>query len=521
MGNNNIFDDKAISAIINNISVRQQVAKESHYIFFNIYFPDYIKFPFAEFQKDIFKITEDKSNKLACVVAFRNSGKSTLVSTSYTLWSILGIQQKKFVVIVCQTQAQARQQMANIKYALENNSLLRNDLGPFQQDNGSEEWSISSLVFQNTGARITVASTEQSIRGIRHRQHRPDLVILDDIENVSSTRNIENRNKLFEWFTREIAPLGDMGTRIMIVGNLVHEDSLLMRIKNKIESKELKGIYRSFPLIEQNGTCLWPEKFDTPEKIENLRQSVVSQLAWEQEYLLRPVSENDKIVDTKWIKKYKDLPENNPEMKDEWELSFACTAVDPAFTQKETSDYSATVSGLVYVSKKTDHTRIYILPWITKAKLTEEGLIKRVKDLINVVGINDHRVFVEGGGAQILVTQHMQDAGLNATDIPTRGLNKAERLYPAAGHVERGNVWFPERGTDRDDLIKDITDFPAGASDDLVDAFSMLVNKGLEMRKTPGIISYYKNLSEEAKKNPPLEKEGGYTLDDIRRIYGL
>jgi len=93
-------DMDILSAIVKDRAVRQAVARQSHLMFFSLYFPHYVKYPTAEFQKDIFRLTEDSSNKLACIVSFRGSAKSTLVTLSYALWSILGTQQKKFVLII-------------------------------------------------------------------------------------------------------------------------------------------------------------------------------------------------------------------------------------------------------------------------------------------------------------------------------------------------------------------------------------------------------------------------------------
>ena len=181
--------------IVEDQSIRRGITRQSHLMFFLTYFHHYVKYPLAEFQKDIFRITEDQSNKLACIVSFRGSAKSTIVTFSYSLWAILGVQQKKFVLIICQTQAQARQQMANIKFEVESNPLLKSDLGPFIEDPTSGEWSMSSLVFQNTGARIMIASIDQSVRGFKHHQYRPDLLILDDIEDLNSSRTFGGRQK--------------------------------------------------------------------------------------------------------------------------------------------------------------------------------------------------------------------------------------------------------------------------------------------------------------------------------------
>src|ERR1700693_4146461 len=125
-------DENVFEKVTKDRLVRQAIARESHLMFFHLYFPHYVRYPIAEFQKDIFRITEDMSNRLACIVAFRGSGKSTLITLSYALLAILGVQKKKCVLIICQTQAQAKQHMANLRRELENNPLLKSDLGPFR-----------------------------------------------------------------------------------------------------------------------------------------------------------------------------------------------------------------------------------------------------------------------------------------------------------------------------------------------------------------------------------------------------
>ncbi|MCC6520578.1 hypothetical protein IT403_01145, partial [Candidatus Nomurabacteria bacterium] len=84
--------------------------------------------------------------------------------------------------------------------------MLKKDLGPFQEE--SDEWGSYSLVFNKSGARITVASTEQSIRGSRHNEHRPDLIICDDVEDVQSTKTREGRDKTYQWLYGEVIPAG-------------------------------------------------------------------------------------------------------------------------------------------------------------------------------------------------------------------------------------------------------------------------------------------------------------------------
>ena len=89
-----------INKIKSDRSIRRMLAKKNHYWFFSIYLSHYIQHPFAPFHHQMFDITEDPNLTLAILVAFRGSGKSTLMTLSYPIWSVIGTQGKKFVLIV-------------------------------------------------------------------------------------------------------------------------------------------------------------------------------------------------------------------------------------------------------------------------------------------------------------------------------------------------------------------------------------------------------------------------------------
>ena len=453
-----------LDAIIKDRLVRLSVTRDSHLLFFNIYFSHYVKYEIAEFQKDIFRITEDKSNKLACIVAFRGSGKSTLVTFSYSLWSILGNQQKKFVLIVCQTQAQAKQHMTNLRYELEHNKLLRSDLGPFQEETGGE-WAMSSLVFSNTKARITIASIEQSIRGIRHYENRPDLIILDDVEDLNSTKTLEGRNKIFEWFTREIVPLGDIGTRIIIVGNLLHEDSLMMRLRVRIDDGSLDGIFKWYPLLDDKGKCLWPGKFDTQEKIDDLRRSVANELAWQQEYLLNIISDSTRVIFPEWIHYYDSIPRGD--------VYGIFVGVDLAISLKETADYTAIVSGVLTKENKSKDIKLYIFPNSINKRMTYPETIQTIKSLAGTLKYEvTPKIAIESNGFQQIFVDQLGSSGLNVEGIRNT-TDKRSRLAMTSHYVQNGTILFPKQGAE--DLITQLTGFGIEHHDDLSDAFALVV----------------------------------------------
>ncbi|MFH2231695.1 MAG: phage terminase large subunit [Patescibacteria group bacterium] len=473
--NQNPNSDELFDAITKDPAVRRAVTRESHAMFFPIYLRHYIGYPMAEFQKGIIRTTEDQSNPLACIVAFRGSAKSTLITLSYSIWAVLGVQAKKFVLIVCQTQAQARQHMMNLRRELEQNALLKSDLGPFKEEFGSGEWAMSSLVFKNTGARIMVASIDQSIRGVRHYQYRPDLIILDDIEDLNSTRTMEGRNKTFEWFTREIVPLGDIGTRIVMVGNLLHEDSLMMRLRRKIEGKEIRGTFQWFPLMTEDGRCLWQEKFDTPEKVEDLRRRVANELAWQQEYLLNIVSDSTRVIWPEWIQYYDALPDKTIRIRE------MLVGIDLAISEREKADCTAVVTLKVYGCGKD--LKVFVLPNPINKRMGFVETINTIKDIDAAQRANGNcpRIIIETNGFQEIYLEKLKCDGIRSIEGIKQTGDKRSRLALTSYYIQNGTILFPRVGAE--ELTSQLTGFGIENHDDLCDAFSTAVIKLIEMTK--------------------------------------
>jgi len=131
--NNESISLELIDLMVKDRKIRTAIVKQSHFYFFHFYFSHNVKYPTAMFHREFFRLTERDDIKKLFVVSFRGSSKSSIFTMSYPLWSILGQQQKKFVLILCQTRAQAKQMMMNLRRELEGNILLRNDLGPIQE----------------------------------------------------------------------------------------------------------------------------------------------------------------------------------------------------------------------------------------------------------------------------------------------------------------------------------------------------------------------------------------------------
>lgn len=477
----NPLGDETFLEITRNRTVRQHVTRQSHLMFFYVYFSHYVQYSIAEFQKDIFRITEDSENKLAVIVAFRGSGKSTLVTFSYSLWSILGIQQKKFVLMFFQTRTQAKQHMMNLKRELESNVLLKSDLGPFEEE--SDEWGSSSLVFSNTGARITVASMEQSIRGLRHNQHRPDLIICDDVEDMQSVKTYESRQKTYNWLTGEVIPGGGVNTRLIVIGNLLHEDSLVMHLKRDIDEGQRDGVFRKYPLLSENGKIAWLGKYPSLAAIEVERKKSGNEYAWQREYLLHIVPDEDQVIHPDWIQYYDELPKTTRNFVN------IAVGVDLAISQKETADYTAIVSGVV--TGYEESFCLYIFPRPINKRLTFPQTIEQIKNVHNANKAIYSRVeiLVEDVGYQKAVIQQLAHDVFQVEGINVSG-DKRSRLMTVSALLQQGKIKFARHGCE--ELIRQIVGFGTERHDDLVDAFTIVAHHGLEhySKAKPGVLFF-------------------------------
>lgn len=231
-------------------------------------------------------------------MAFRESGKSTIMNLVNVLWSILGKPGKKCVIIISQTQEQAKNHFSNIKSELEENELLKEDFGPFTEN--TNEWNKLSLELEYHGAKIISISRDQTLRGIKHNQHRPDLIILDDIEDSTSISDKTKSEELWAHFQSEILPLGNESTKVIVLGNLLshywgdsdYDQSLILRLANGIKDEKIKGIFCGYPLIDDQGKNLWSSRFSNREAMLKLRLKF-SLGTWIREYLLKSYGQDN------------------------------------------------------------------------------------------------------------------------------------------------------------------------------------------------------------------------------------
>lgn len=451
-------------------AVRREMAWGSLSLFFDLYYFDHRTKEPAPFHYEMFSICEDQNLRLAVVSGFRESGKSTIMSESCAIWSILGKPQKKFVLILGETTQKARHTLANIRDKLVESGLLKEDIGPFKQL--PDQWTLDTIVIPKFGARIMIGSVGQSLRGFKHKQYRPDLVIVDDIEDIESVKTVEGRDKPWEWFLREVMPGGTDNTKFIVLGNMLHPDSFIKRLERKIISDEMDGIYREYPFLDAGGRALWPERFPDQASIDRKHKEAGDELVWLSEYLLKIVDRKDQLFKMESIRRYDEMPINKNY------YLFTIVAVDPAVKEKETADFTAIVAGSVF---RTDSgaCEIYIHPQIVNERLSFGAIVERAERLSDSLKkYSRAKIIVEGVGSQDYISQQIKADGYPVESISIHG-DKRERLAPSAAKMEAGKIFLPNDPR-CEPLIWQLVGFPSESHDDLADALSLLVNYVLQ-----------------------------------------
>lgn len=227
--------------------------------FISTYFPHFIRHPSrSQLHEYLFdslpKVTTSPTSVYMAVAAPRGEAKSTIVSQLYSLYRII-TGQSHFIVIVMDSIDQAIPMLEAIKTELDSNPRLASD---FPKVTGQGRvWQAKTIVTVNN-IKVQAAGAGKKLRGLRHGAYRPDLVILDDIENDQNVQKPEQRDKLSNWMKKTILKLGGAGEKcdVIYIGTILHYDSVLNRVLSSAgwKTRRFKAIVKM-----PDNMALWDE----------------------------------------------------------------------------------------------------------------------------------------------------------------------------------------------------------------------------------------------------------------------
>lgn len=194
-------------------------------------FPDIFTAEFSPLHDQIFEAIDSPHNKI-CIAAPRGIGK-TSICKALAAKSIL-FRLRNFITYVSQSATAAQLQTENLKHELLSNENIRSLFGSVKagRAEGFDE-TFSKMMWVGMNTLVFPRGSGQQVRGILYHTHRPDLIIIDDLEDTDTIENDEMRSKRMNWLYGDLLKAVsrvEKNYKIVYIDTLKHEDALIQRL---------------------------------------------------------------------------------------------------------------------------------------------------------------------------------------------------------------------------------------------------------------------------------------------------
>ena len=312
--------------------------------------------------------------------------------------------------------------------------------------------------------RLLAKGAGQKIRGRNWENTRPDLIVVDDLEDDEAVESPERRRKLKDWFLKAVIPALSRRGIIRYIGTILHEGSLLnMTINSKAWYSRLYKAHKSFDDFSE---ILWPEMWPE-ERLREMRQSYIDSHdpeGYSQEFLNDPSD-----LANSFFRQEDFLP---MDLRDHDKLKTYYIGADFALSDKNYSDYTAFVVGgydeegllhIVEVVKlRTDDSNEIIIEmfnlmakWKPEYFVWEKGILSNAIEPAFLIEMQRRNMFV-----------HIETYPATA--------DKRTRAYPIQQRMRAGAVRFDTEAQWYDGFRDELRKFPKSTRKDQTDAFAWL-----------------------------------------------
>lgn len=427
-----------------------------------IIFPDRFYLPFSSLHDTIFNILDDDSIQLALIIAPRGFGKTSTVNLAFPAKKIL-FQEKKFIVPISCTATQATMQGENLKRELLTNRMITTLFGPMKSDTFSKEMWVTS-----TGTAIMPRGAGQQVRGILYGDNRPDLIIIDDLEDAESVRSDEQRAKTKAWFFEDVLNSINRSRKdwkIVVIGTLLHEDSLLA---NLLEDPAWYHAHLS--ICDDNFKSNWPDFMDDTaigNLVEQYRRMGLLD-SFYREYMGVPIAKESAKFQQDMFKYYEETDKDFLDIRKKLEN---IVILDPAKTTTSHSDDTA----IIGIGVDVETPRIYIRD-IVKGNIHPEQQYNECFDMADRIGARV--IGIEVTSLNEFITYPLrtemirQGRYYNIVELKARA-SKEERIAALVPFYRMGFVYH-NRGV-CSPLEKQLLSYPRSKKDDIMDAEAYIV----------------------------------------------
>lgn len=450
-----------------------------------------------DFHRELWNLCCSEKRYIA-IAAPRRHAKSTSITLCWTLAAIL-FRKHRYVLIVSDTEAQSTLFLSDIKQELmENEDIIK--LFGVKRFLKLAETDI--IVEMNDGYkfRVSAKGAEQKLRGTKWDHHRPDLILCDDLENEEITASQDRREKFRRWFSGALLPAISSTGKVIIVGTILHMDSLLERLMPQIGGKftvdeDLKTYstnnHSMWKAVKYRAhtpdfkKVLWPDQWDAA-KLKELKKEFVDQGmpdVYAREYLNYPIDESFAYF------KRDDLLGLRSEDVDKENFIYY-SAVDFAVATSERSDWTV----IATVAINTNGTLL-----VVDIRRGRWDSFEIIQEMFSVQNRYQPELFiVEQGAIEKSIGPFLRKEMLTRNKylnlypkVPTK--DKLSRARSLQARLRAGGVRFDKDASWYQTLEDEMVRFPKDRHDDQVDALSWVGLVLDELQEAPT----HKELAEE------------------------
>ena len=476
------------------------------------YFPHYFSKPSPEFHRELdaiwqqgvlkgrYPLTAADTKTISrlpgtrrAVAAPRGHAKSTNLTFKGTMHSTL-YGYKHYPIIISDSSEQAEGFLDNIRVEFEENTAILEDFGAL----AGSVWR-SNVLLTKTNIKIEAIGSGKKIRGRKHRNWRPDLIILDDVENDENVRTPEQRKKLKDWFDKAVSKCGDDYTDIIYIGTLLHYDSLLAKTLSNpaYRSIKYKAVIRFSQADDlwQQWETIFTDLFNDDRESEALaffqehKEAMLegTQVLWEEklsyyDLMVMRVSEGEASFNSE--EQNEPINPDDCLFMEEWfdyyneaEVNFGDPAfdffgfIDPSLGKTKRSDFSA----IVTLAKHKGSGYMYVVDADIERRHPDRiiaDVLAKERWLRASFGHGYRKLGAETNQFQWFLKEELAKASAKAgLYLPIEEVqqtsDKVMRIQTLQPDVKNKYIKFNRR---HKRLLEQLTQFPMGAHDDGPDA---------------------------------------------------
>jgi len=414
--------------------------------FCRTYLPHYFDKAPAPFHYELVGFLEQRGAEVVTPVAVaapREFAKTTVCAFGYVLHQIC-FKRRHFILIGSDSEDLASDLTGYIYLELLYNERLQQDFGPLVKTNRA----VDDFVTLND-IRVKARGRGQRLRGLKHKQWRPDLVILDDLENDQNVRNPEIVQQILDWVKSAVYPALDAGGTLMIIGTILRWRSALHLMLTSPEEPYCHFARRIYRAFQEDGSSLWEARHPASRLAQ--QKQMMGSLAFNREKMNEPVPESG-FFKEEWVHYY------HPDSLKDRDL-MVVGFFDPSLESGAGADYKAAIT--------VGWDRRELVFYVMDAFIQKTTIEQTLGAIFNRHQEYGYQVFgVEDNLFQRLLLKEFDRLGQERGQmLPVKGvtsrLAKETRVASLSPLLERGKIRFIRGHSDQELLVEQMLYFPS------------------------------------------------------------